>query len=136
MTTTAENYAAIRDNDNYRETVLEFLNTRAYSGATVTEVKAALDPHHGHTSGALSILHKEGKIARLVKKRGGCKVYVALGYEGGQETEPYGRLRPSLTDDELARFEYIRERYENPVSLGDVGSPDMGFLISLVERFA
>lgn len=128
MTTTT--FAPIKQDENYREVVLDFLNTQALQGATVTEVKSALDPHHGHTSGALSILHKEGKIARLAQKRRGCKVYVHRDHVFGRLTEPYGRMRPTLTDDEQARFENLREYYM------DAGSLDIKFLLSLVERLA
>ena len=55
--------------------------------------------HHGTASGALSTLHKSGRLARLAETRlppggrRGCKVYVLPEWVEGRETEPHGFAR-------------------------------------------
>ena len=56
--------------------VLAYVLTSGKGGATVKEVRDATGLHHGVASGALSVLHKRGHLARLTEKRGGCRVYV------------------------------------------------------------
>jgi len=56
--------------------VLAYVLTNGKGGATVKEVRDATGLHHGVASGALSVLHKRGHLARLTEKRGGCRVYV------------------------------------------------------------
>ena len=58
-------------------------------GVTVAELRDA-SLHHGRVSGALSVLHKVGKLARLTEVRGRCKVYVLTKYVNGRATEPHG----------------------------------------------
>ena len=61
-------------------------------GLTVAEARRALpDDHHGSISGALSNLHKAGKIARVDETRDRCKVYVLPDAVGGRKVEPQGR---------------------------------------------
>lgn len=73
--------------------VLALLASSGFIGTTVAEARDALigDAHHGTVSGALSNLHKVGRIARLAEKRGGCKIYVLPGLVCGRATEPQGR---------------------------------------------
>lgn len=61
-------------------------------GITVAEVR---DPnlHHGRVSGALSVLHKAGRLARLTEVRGKCKVYVMPEFVNGRQTEAHGVIR-------------------------------------------
>jgi hypothetical protein len=58
-------------------------------GITVADVRDQV-LHHGRVSGALSVLHKVGKLARLRETRDRCKVYVLPEYVNGRETEPHG----------------------------------------------
>ena len=58
-------------------------------GITVAELRD-VNLHHGRVSGALSVLHKTGKLARLVESRGRCKVYVLPEYVNGRMTESHG----------------------------------------------
>lgn len=59
------------------------------NGITVAELRDT-NLHHGRISGALSVLHKMGKLARLREVRGKCKVYVLPEYVGERPTEPHG----------------------------------------------
>lgn len=58
-------------------------------GITVAEIRDA-SLHHGRISGALSVLHKVGKLVRLSEVRDKCKVYVLPEYVNGRETEAHG----------------------------------------------
>jgi hypothetical protein len=73
--------------------VLAYLAGCGPYGATWPEVAAVLGTHHGTASGALSVLHKESRIARLAERRGRCKIYVRPEYVNGRETEPHGRRK-------------------------------------------
>lgn len=55
-------------------------------GLTWRELSEITNWHHGTSSGALSVLHKEGIIARLKETRNRCAVYVAIEYINGRPT--------------------------------------------------
>lgn len=71
--------------------VLLSLIKRGPEGMTWRELADLTGWHHGTASGALSVLHKEGRIARLSIKRQRCKVYVLPEDVHGRVTEPHGR---------------------------------------------
>jgi hypothetical protein len=54
-------------------------------GLTWKELSEITNMHHGQSSGALSVLHKAGLIARLKERRNKCAVYVAPEYIQGRE---------------------------------------------------
>jgi len=56
--------------------VLALLRAAGTRGMTWREVADALVMHHGQASGALSGLHKAGRITRLAETRLRCSVYV------------------------------------------------------------
>ena len=56
-----------------------------YDGITWSELSEKTGWHHGSSSGVLSILHKEGLIARLKDRRGKCAIYVAPVFTNGRE---------------------------------------------------
>lgn len=70
---------------------IRFLAANEDKGVTVAELRAYTGWHHGQASGVLSVLHKEGVIARLHESRDRCKVYTLPEYVNGRETEPHGR---------------------------------------------
>jgi hypothetical protein len=73
-----------------RQRFILILASRAKErGITVAEVRDT-NLHHGRVSGALSVLHKTGKLARLTTSRDRCKVYVLPEYVNGRPTEPHG----------------------------------------------
>lgn len=82
-------------------------------GITVAELRDA-SLHHGRVSGALSSLHKVGKLMRLSEVRGRCKVYVLPEYVNGRPTEAHGVVHKAdketleaakLIEERLARNE-------------------------------
>ena len=56
--------------------VMAFLWAQADRGATWYEVAEHLGIHHGSASGALSNLHKAGRIVRTTDRRGRSEVYM------------------------------------------------------------
>lgn len=70
--------------------VLALLSDRRWVGATYAEVGRTYGWHHGQASGALSVLHKAGRVARLAKhRRGRCAVYVLPEHVQDRTTAPY-----------------------------------------------
>jgi len=66
--------------------VIGELNHLGNYGATWREIATALGLHHGQASAALSILHREGLIARLTEKRAKCSIYVLPKFVNGRST--------------------------------------------------
>lgn len=67
------------------------LLTSAVNGYTWRELAEVTGWHHGQASGALSMLHKEGRVARLTARRDRCQVYVLPEHVNGRETAAHGR---------------------------------------------
>lgn len=85
-----------------RQTVtLDLLNDADTRGLTWKELAEVNEWHHVTASGALSVLHKTGNIARLKQKRNGCHVYVLPRHVLGRDTEPHGRTSPTDRVQEL-----------------------------------
>lgn len=56
--------------------IYSLLSQSRTAGMTWKEIAEQTGWHHGQVSGALSVLHKTGRIARLVERRDRCAVYV------------------------------------------------------------
>lgn len=76
-----------------QKSVLEALQAAGGQGMTWKDVADVVGGHHGSASGVLSVLHKEGVVARLAETRDRCKIYVLPIYSDGRETESHGRQR-------------------------------------------
>lgn len=90
--------------------------------------------HHGVVTGALSNLHKDGRVARLRERRNRCEVYVLPEYVDGRETVAQGRRHKSrLTADDT----YL---LRNALTTASTYPPESGTrrtltgLIALVRR--
>jgi len=59
-------------------------------GLTWRELGERQGWHHGQASSVLSVLHKEGRIARLVLRRDRCHVYVLTDHVNEREVQPHG----------------------------------------------
>lgn len=84
---TADRDGTTRDRQG---TVLRILACKGATGATWRDIAEEMGWHHGTSSGALSTLHKAGRIERLSEKRDRCKVYVLSEFVNGRETERHG----------------------------------------------
>lgn len=91
--------------------VVEALRKRGPGGGTWLELAMALRLHHGQISGPLSVLHKEGFVARLTEQRGKCSVYVLPEFVEGRATKPQGRERhePSQVADDAVLAGLLRK---------------------------
>lgn len=76
------------------------------NGMTWRDLSEATGWHHGTASGALSVLHKCGTIARLSERRNKCLVYVLPEYVNGRETTPY---RQNMKNTERKLVETLTE---------------------------
>ena len=85
-----------------QDTTLRHLGYCGVLGTTWKELAEGAGWHHGQASGVLSVLHKEGRIARLTERRSRCQVYVLPSNVNGRETAPHGRRR---TADIVAAIE-------------------------------
>ena len=59
--------------------VLEWLDQNP-KGMTWKELGTFMGLHHGQISGALSVLHKVGKVAQLRSKRNNCHPYISINF--------------------------------------------------------
>lgn len=73
---------------------LQHLGEMGRFGMTWREFAEVCGIHHGQASGALSALHKRGRIARLTVKRGRSQVYVLPQHVDGRVTSDY---RPNVS---------------------------------------
>lgn len=88
------------DNNNRYTKSLAIVEKAGKRGITWEELANKLKTHHGTASGALSTLHKEGMLSRLVDKRGGNSIYVMTRFVSGRKTSSYrqNRARRMLTE--------------------------------------
>lgn len=81
--------AQYKTSENQRKVLLA-LTEAGYDGLTWREAAEVVGEHHGVVSGALSLMHQRGQIARLTRTRMRCKVYVVPSEVYGRDTEKYG----------------------------------------------
>lgn len=70
--------------------ILTWLNQLGEAGGTWKEASERFGWHAGQSSGALSVLHKEGHVLRLQQRRQRCSVYVLPEYLADRATSPHG----------------------------------------------
>lgn len=96
--------------------VLTALSAAGHYGRTWRELADETAMHHGQVSGALTVLHKAHRLARLTEQRNRCRVYVLPDYVGGRDSEPYvPRVQPASVEE---MQETIREAYAVMTALG------------------
>lgn len=113
--------AVIHGTASKRQRFILILAGRAKErGITVAELRDA-SLHHGRVSGALSVLHKVGKLARLTEVRDKCKVYVLPEYVNDRPTEPHGVIHKAdketlaaaaLVEEHLRRYDDIEALFD------------------------
>lgn len=118
--------AVIHGTASKRQRFILILAGRAKErGITVAELRDA-SLHHGRVSGALSVLHKAGKLARLTEVRDRCKVYVLPEYVGDRPTEPHGVVHKA-DKETVAAAETVGlwlTRYQDTNALFDLDPED------------
>lgn len=79
------------DTSERQKYVIQMLNCRGRSGITWKELANITGWHHGQASGILSVLHKDGRISRLLDRRARCRIYVHPSHIGDRLTDSQGR---------------------------------------------
>jgi hypothetical protein len=112
---------AISGTASKRQRFILILAQRAKErGITVADVRDST-LHHGRVSGALSVLHKVGKLARLAETRDKCKVYVLPEFVDDRPTEPHGVVHKAdketlkaaaLVEEHLRRYDDIEALFD------------------------
>jgi hypothetical protein len=83
-----------------RASALATLELAGDDGITWRDLATRFSWHHGVASSVLSVLHKEGKVRRLAKKRDGCGIYVHPDHVHGRAISHYGSsVRNELLTD-------------------------------------
>lgn len=112
---------AISGTASKRQRFILILAQRAKErGITVADVRDST-LHHGRVSGALSVLHKVGKLARLTETRDRCKIYVLPEFVNDRPTEPHGVVHKAdketlkaaaLVEEHLRRYDDIEALFD------------------------
>jgi hypothetical protein len=78
-----------------QQIVLGWLGQKHTWGMTVAELRDVMSvQHHGSISGALSNMHRSGRISRLTQERGECKIYVLPQYVVNRPTDKPSQHTP------------------------------------------
>jgi hypothetical protein len=101
-------------------------------GITVAELRDT-SLHHGRVSGALSVLHKTGRLLRLTEVRDKCKVYVLPQFAKDRPTEPHGVVHRAdkETLDAAALVEARLRRNEDYDALFDLDAANDEWTLAL-----
>lgn len=90
-----------------RDLIYSRLDVAGHRGLTCAEMREAIGTHHGAVSGAMAVLHRDLKIARLTEKREGYKVYVHPDFLDGRKAEAQGS--GTLPKDEVEELLALRD---------------------------
>lgn len=83
------------ETEDRQRLTLAALRSAGTRGLTYQELGSTFGWHHGKSSGVLSVLHKDGQIARLAKeRRNRCAVYVAPQHIDNRAVARHGRKDP------------------------------------------
>lgn len=82
--------------------VIEHLHKAGGKGLTCGELEREMGAGHGAVSAALSVLHRDGLIARIAERRNRQEVYLMPGYARGRELSPF---RPRFNVNRLGEAE-------------------------------
>ena len=89
-----------KTSENQQRTLDELARV-ATRGLTWRDLSACTGWHHGTASGALSVLHKAGRIDRLEEQRDGCHLYVLPEHVNNRPTQAH---RPNVSARLLAQI--------------------------------
>lgn len=104
--TAIEGYERNTATERQRE-VLHRLAQRGSTGATWVELSQLTGWHHGQSSGCLSVLHKEGRVARLTEVRHRCSVYVLTMHVEGRDTLAPRSAKTALAERQVETLRRI-----------------------------
>lgn len=93
--------------------VLAELQDAGRHGATWKDIALALEIHHGQASAALSVLHREGIIARLEERRDKCSIYVLPQFIDGRETADAAKTQASINANAIKAIRALHSETEH-----------------------
>lgn len=100
--------------------VLRSLGAAGHAGLTWRELSGQTGWHHGQASGALSALHKSGRVVRLREVRGRCKVYTLPQFVDERPAEAHGRRRSAADVERQAVLEWLWRQADEAMVRGDL----------------
>lgn len=92
--------------------VLSELQDAGTHGATWRDIALALELHHGQASAALSVLHREGIIARLEQRRNKCSIYVLPEFVAGRQTADAMKTQASINANAIKAVRALHSEIE------------------------
>lgn len=95
-----------------QQAVMRELRNAGTYGAIWRDIALALDIHHGQASAALSVLHREGLIARLDEKRNKCSVYVLPEFVNGRSTCDAMKTQASINANAIKAIRALHSEIE------------------------
>lgn len=95
-----------------QQAVMRELRNAGTYGAIWRDIALALDIHHGQASAALSVLHREGLIARLDEKRNKCSVYVLPEFVNGRSTSDAMKTQASINANAIKAIRALHSEIE------------------------
>lgn len=105
----------------HRQSVaLRLLGAAGHAGLTWRELSGQTGWHHGQASGALSALHKSGRVVRLREVRGRCKVYTLPQFVDERPAEAHGRRRSAADVERQAVLEWLWRQADEAMVRGDL----------------
>lgn len=112
--------------------VVRHVQLQGARGATIKELREHFpDEHHGSLSGALTALHKAGRLVRTDSRRDRCSVYIgATALLAGRKAIPPGH---SIKNKHLDLMDELRDLAE----IGDLGDGLIAVrdLREIIERY-
>jgi len=109
-----------------QRTALDDLVQSGSRGLTWKELGDKHGWHHGKSSGVLSVLHKEGRIARLTLQRDRCAVYVMPNNLEGRPTSAHRSTQASKDKLVVEQLRGLAEKY-----VGDLYVPMNEILVNI-----
>lgn len=124
------------------QAVYNLLADEGPHGQTCHEIERHMNIGHGAASGALTRLHRSGKIVRLEERRVGQEVYVIPEFVKGRPTVDYrpnvGRIDEQAIEEirRVAKQEALREAAEAVTRNGEDGmnTPALVALRGVIQR--
>lgn len=92
--------------------VLAELQDAGVHGATWRDIALALELHHGQASATLSVLHREGIIARLEERRNKCSIYVMPEFVADRPTASAMKTQASINANAIKAVRALHSETE------------------------
>jgi DNA-binding PadR family transcriptional regulator len=117
-------YQIVENDESLRKTLLRLVADTTTHGLTIAEARDLIhERHHGHLSGVLSLLQKDGVLTRLADKRDNCEPYILPEHVSGRDT--VDRRTHALTAAQREILRIVYEYLEPAESLHGFGTTQL-----------